>query len=328
MGILWSICIPTYNRAAYLKRNLDCLLREINEQNSSLIEVLVSDNASTDDTEDVVRAVIQRGLKVAYIRNVENIGSDANFLQCVQCASGKYVLLLGDDDILLPGAVSALVQILQEDEYGVVYLTSTGVELEDKDIPQVDVHHVCKEVYTDANDFLHRVSFIITFMSGNIFNKRLLNQQINYADFCGSNFVQVPLYITAALNAKKNVFLSQFFVGVTEENGGGYGIFDVFGRKFNEILRKMIPYGLSEVTIQKINNELLRRHFSYLMVANKKQKTYVPEKIDALKQMYGKNWRFWVFDYPVYWLPYPLAAGYYFCERVVNKLIKVFLHHL
>src|ERR1035438_7055720 len=56
----------------------------------------------------VVQDFVSRGLRVRYIRNTQNIGADANFLQCFEQALGKYVWLFSDDDLIVPGGLAKI----------------------------------------------------------------------------------------------------------------------------------------------------------------------------------------------------------------------------
>ena len=89
----FTIGIPTYNRAGFLRRALEAAC----EQTSDDVEVLVSDNASTDNTEAVVRSF---GDRVRYHRNPTNIGLWRNFGQGADPAGGDYLAWLQDDDLI------------------------------------------------------------------------------------------------------------------------------------------------------------------------------------------------------------------------------------
>jgi len=94
-GLLVTIGIPTYNRAdGYLRQALESALNQTYKN----IEVIVSDNCSTDNTEAVVRAFSDQRLR--YFRHDENIGANNNFNFCVEQARGDYFLLLHDDDMI------------------------------------------------------------------------------------------------------------------------------------------------------------------------------------------------------------------------------------
>ena len=90
----FSILIPTYNRAAYLKECINNLLK----QSFHDFEIIISDNNSDDDTPSVVEQY--KDTRIRYVRQKENIGAVRNFLFLAGQALGKYIILHQDDDLL------------------------------------------------------------------------------------------------------------------------------------------------------------------------------------------------------------------------------------
>lgn len=93
-----SICIPTWNRVDFLKENVEQILNELQKIPNFAIEVVISDNASTDETQKYCENLVSENSFVTYKRNANNIGANANFQQVIELASGEYTWLLGDDD--------------------------------------------------------------------------------------------------------------------------------------------------------------------------------------------------------------------------------------
>lgn len=93
----FSILIPTYNRAAFLRNCLESLL----VQDLDGVEVIVGDNASTDETPQVVEAYAR--VVTRCVRHERNLGALANFEAIGKLASGRFVVLHQDDDYLAPG---------------------------------------------------------------------------------------------------------------------------------------------------------------------------------------------------------------------------------
>ena len=116
---LLTIAIPTYNRSELLIELLNCLREQIRGQPG--VRLLVSDNASTDGTQKVIEEELLRGTQLDYVRNQNNIGPDANFLQCFERATGKYVWIISDDDLLRPGTVATVVSYLERDEFDAMH---------------------------------------------------------------------------------------------------------------------------------------------------------------------------------------------------------------
>jgi len=116
--MILSFCIPTYNRCAYLVRNLKILIEQIEQtQKIGLIEICISDNASTDGTEDEVSKIINNNssLSIKYSKNTKNLGPDCNFLGVMKMATGEYSILWGDDDFLREGGLNRIFNLI---DYG------------------------------------------------------------------------------------------------------------------------------------------------------------------------------------------------------------------
>ena len=107
-----SILIPTFNRAGYLRQAIESALR----QDYSNLEVIVSDNASTDDTREVV-SKFSADPHLRYHRNNVNLGMIGNWRQAVRdLATGDWFLLLSDDDYLIDDAyISKAMKIAEGD---------------------------------------------------------------------------------------------------------------------------------------------------------------------------------------------------------------------
>lgn len=106
-----SFCIATYNRADFLEATLDSIIA----QATSECEIVVSDNASTDNTEQVVAERARRFPRLRYFRQERNQGIDRNFDRAVELASGEYCWPLPDDDLLKADAVATVLGAMHAD---------------------------------------------------------------------------------------------------------------------------------------------------------------------------------------------------------------------
>ena len=92
--ILLSLCIPTYNRALYLKNSIETIICQ-NEFKTGEVEIIISDNASSDDTEKIGREYADRFENILYFRNERNIVND-NFPLALSRANGILRRLCND----------------------------------------------------------------------------------------------------------------------------------------------------------------------------------------------------------------------------------------
>ncbi|MBU3706914.1 MAG: glycosyltransferase family 2 protein [Mycobacterium sp.] len=107
-----SICVPTFNRARYLDALLQDLCAHIGELGYTY-ELLIGDNASTDRTAEVVQKY-EQVLSIRYVRRSENAGAYGNLSLLLGAASGRYVIYVADDDLLIPDALGRHIAYLED----------------------------------------------------------------------------------------------------------------------------------------------------------------------------------------------------------------------
>lgn len=106
-----SVGIPTFNRASDLER----AVRSALAQEHDALEVIVSDDASTDATPDVGAALAAQDNRVRFVSQPQNLGHAANYDWVLQHARGEYFMWLSDDDWIDPNYVSRCLAALDAD---------------------------------------------------------------------------------------------------------------------------------------------------------------------------------------------------------------------
>lgn len=266
---LLTIAIPTWNRVAFLALNLERLSQE-GRNYWGMVEVLVSDNASSDGTPRVVADAIAGGMPIRYIRNAENIGSDANIAQCFNLAQGKFVLILGDDDLLVDGALPFLLERLAIGAYGVVCLRPYGFESDfRKEYPGSGGR---ERIFCDAGAFLAAIGPLMTLISSCVISKSML-PKVDARQFCGDNLVQVHLVLRAALAAKENLFVDQYLIACKRNNSGGYDFSQVFVSNLGAVLDSCKSLGLTESAILAIERRFMLAYYPFYLLRQRLSKS-------------------------------------------------------
>lgn len=106
-NVLVSICIPAYNAERFIAETLESALH----QDYPHLEIVVSDDCSTDRTPEIVASYQARGVR--WIRQAENLGMTRNMNAAIRASQGKYVCELDSDDILEPTFVSSLIGVME-----------------------------------------------------------------------------------------------------------------------------------------------------------------------------------------------------------------------
>jgi glycosyltransferase involved in cell wall biosynthesis len=124
-----AVVISTFNRAAFVERNVDWVLRQIDSSGLPVVCIVV-DNASTDDThERLARHFGHPAFR--YVCNPSNVGMLGNLRVCSALDSAKHVWLIGDDDFILPGALQRVVETVRANPRLPLMLHNFGVYFRD-----------------------------------------------------------------------------------------------------------------------------------------------------------------------------------------------------
>jgi len=178
---LLSIAIPTYKRAAVLKKQLIDLIEKVRPHD---IAIYISDNASPDNTQEVIEEMKAKYQFLYSNRNEKNVGADRNFEKVLKMSSSKYTWLFGDDDTIDDGGIEKVLKILDKDiSYDLVIVNGL---IHNK--TALLKPYLKTKIYKEHNKLLEDLWLTMTWMSTLI----LSNEMIKNANFCkyyDTNFV-------------------------------------------------------------------------------------------------------------------------------------------
>lgn len=159
-----SICIPTYNRGKIVYRTVSNILKSSRED----IEVVVSNNCSTDDTEELLLQIKDSRFK--YFKNDYNNGAD-NLVSVLTYAQGEYLLLQSDEDEIVLANLPKYISVLREHSPAVL-LGTAAVDRKRyiyNGLHDVSLGYPALDVYGFGN----------TYMSGYIYNAQILKKVLD-----------------------------------------------------------------------------------------------------------------------------------------------------
>ncbi len=333
MSKLLSICIPTFNRANYLKL---CLSQFCKQMAPFLdeVELLVVDNHSTDHTKDIVADIQKQFPFVSYYRQEQNVGADGNFYWCFKHAAGIYVWIFGDDDILLDHKLKVVMGLLKNNQPDVVYLGGYAFSGDDylleapknkPILPKPDI-----EFDLSKEKFLNKVHYNMTFATANIVNKSILPQSFNCEPFLGLNLIHTCWIFEALILGSKFAVINEKAIAAKTNNTGGYKLFETFSENFNKIIQYyIIERGMNFNIKRKLQFNLLLSFFPQFILHNKdvnKNNTFINENpMLQLKLVFGNNIWYYLFVYPTLKLNYKFGVLYNkYVLKNINRVINAF----
>jgi abequosyltransferase len=309
---LLTIAIPTFNRSACLTQLLEVLAPQL--VGESRVELMISDNQSQDDTPAVVESFRQKGLVLTYIRNETNIGSDANFLQCFEQASGKYMWLVGDDDIILPDALARILPVLAAADYTLVYLCPYSFRSDYAAEWTPDKFRRFAQSVPNGLPFIRKVGTTIAFISAMIINKDTYRtaKRLDLKSLVGSNLIHLGWLLPALKAGGTSLVVWDRLLAARAGNSGGWGICRVFGDSLTEVLK--VTLAGSQDIAAEIVNRTLRNWFPLMIMEMRRDTAGAMNDEDFRKELeprYGGNWRHWIYVFPVAALPLWAARAWY-----------------
>lgn len=250
--VLLSICIPTYNRSKILLQSIDSIVRQKVYQEGN-IEIVVSDNASTDNTKELIESLDIMNLH--YYRNDVDV-TDKNFPLVLNRANGVYRKLSNDTLIYEDGSLQKMINIIKEkvDTKPVMFFLNGNVKMKTES---------CVDVSMDK--FFSKVSYWSTWIGGfGVWAEdiSLLSDDI----FAGAETKLWQTYVLLKLASKKSACCIYNYklcnVVPKSFNNFTYSIYQIF---YINLPGLLLPYlekqEISNKTYHQVKRDLITKFF-------------------------------------------------------------------
>ncbi len=145
--IMFSVEVLTYNQKEYIAQTLQSI---IDQEHNYRYEILVSDDCSTDGTQDVIKEFQKKYPDVVKpVYNENNLGAMANYYATVARAKGKYLMGCAGDDYWLPGKVKKQIEFMERNlDFAICYGKADCIDLARGRVKQIGAGYVSfKDLY-------------------------------------------------------------------------------------------------------------------------------------------------------------------------------------
>ncbi len=206
-----SIVIPTYNRAYVLKFTLSLLVEQVSRHLED-VDFIVCDNASNDDTQEIMKTMCSTYPFVQYIIYKDHVEVGDSIKRSASNAKGKYLLLWSDDDIPSQFLVDMVLDTLKRHP-DLGCLCFNRIEGDSQDVLPIKSLYLTRkdfyefeEKYDDSSTFIEKYFCDMSFMSQNVINMDCWNKgsENKTEGFWGFEFM-IPLL--AGLRNKQCLYL-------------------------------------------------------------------------------------------------------------------------
>lgn len=226
-----SICIPHYNRRECLQELLDSITNQTDDPHQ--VEICISDDASSDDSENLIREYQKQHPNVIYYRFPEHVGYDRNLLNSVSIASGDYCWLTGNDDKIEQGAVNLITKRLKEQENitmlnlnGWRYDSHLKVRLSDMVDKGLNKKALQSDrLFNSLEDILSLFGDSMGFLGENIVKRSSWNDVVSSSDLSrysgfGLFYIHVAIFLNMLQRNPSLLYIHQQCIGYRSDNDG------------------------------------------------------------------------------------------------------------
>jgi glycosyltransferase involved in cell wall biosynthesis len=251
---LLSICIPTYNRASYLKKSIESIISQ-KEFIDEKVEIIISDNASSDDTQSVVACYTSKYKNIHYFKNEKNV-RDQNFPIVLSEGNGLLRRLSNDTSIYKPDALYQICKVIENN-------------LQDR--PYIFWAEGCGKIkeqlkFFNFRDGITDVSFYITAISCfSVWENECIDIK-NDISGCELSLWQVRKSLEIMHKADKVLVFNEKTLNIqpVKNKDISYGLFKVF---YNNYFYLLSPY-FQNASLVESDREYLEKDLLYNFFTN------------------------------------------------------------
>lgn len=283
-NILLSICIPTYNRSNIIDKSLENYVND--PAFSEQVEIVISDNCSTDDTEKQIAKYTNKYNNIKYNRLQRNIGAEYNVIEVLSMGKGLYLKLMNDAISLKPGMLKSMLEILnvRKNEMKPIFFYQ-------------NIHFLNSNraiTCSNLNELISNTSFLITWI-GNFGIWRNDFDLMEDKDRCADLLFPHTDWALRLMD-KKHEFILLFddhYNVAIPKSKGGYNIFKTFAVDYLSMFDEYIKSSTLNRRIYNTEKFRLFRYFLiglYRKLVILKDENLIYEKENAINYLM-KNYR-------------------------------------
>lgn len=300
---LLSICIPTFNRKNELSRLLSSIIPQCVGRS---VEIVVSDNASADETQIMCNEFAASYPWFNYQRNSNNIGYANNLISVLKAAQGKYLWMLGDDELVNEKAVVNIVSVLTKKKPNLLICNLARLSTQHDNWSlnadfnaAYDMHDLSlNELLTITGGWVSLISVNIL-LADRFYDWLNSHNSSNYTDYVG---LEITLH-SGALG--KCSVLSETLVGRKKEPflANRFDRIETYAIDFIRPLNYMVKNG--KIT-SKVRNSIVRQMYFGMLGFKLIHMKMSGRELPPLKQWLSEHYRvpmFWVFTLPLLVMP-------------------------
>lgn len=316
-----TIGIPTFNGSKFISEAIESVLSNLYPEIEDRLEILISDNASTDTTSEIVSSYVTKYPQlISYYRNDINIGFDANIEEVFKKARGEYVEVLGDDDFLKNKSLRKIFTTI--DSYPNISVVLVAVSFLNQNTHQ-EIEGLKFEndvLCADGNAFFQLSKWGTAAISSIIIKKSDWIEQ-NLEKYYGTQWIHIAAIMNILKKDKRAYIVSDNLVTVRVANARwetNFGNQLKAGMDHLRLFSGLLDLEYDYKTFEFYLNDRFNKNFrDVLTLRARRLKDNVPTAL-LMIQFFKKKPMFWLLHLSFLLMPYPL---YQLIRALYKRLI-------
>ncbi|HKV05093.1 MAG TPA: glycosyltransferase family 2 protein [Candidatus Acidoferrales bacterium] len=311
---LLSICVPTFNRASYLRETLESLLPQLGPD----VELLVYDTGSTDGTPQLIEVFKRRCPSLRSFYLPDRRGFDEALLLLLGEARGEYVWYFGSDDVLNAGAIDAIRRriLASPARPSLVFLNHEIVDNEGRLLIPSNLGRTQDCEFTDGRASVPWLALHLGYISACIFRRDPALSLERAREFEGSMWMGVHLNLWSISRGGPALYVGRPMIRARRNPGNIYNYGEIFCRNASRVFWDARRSGIPWLTIYRAMNRTVR--LFYLRFSVSRRCDASAEFDRAFPAMLRTCW-----PYPWFWLlVVPVRLSPSWLVRAVRRRLR------
>lgn len=314
-----SICIPTYNRCQCLKESLDSLWTAVEGFNDR-VEIVISDNASPDETKEVVLGFADKFKNLKYYKNNENIGATRNIFKVLSHAEGEYVWVFGDDDKILARSISLFFELIEKKYDFIIFNYSIWSKdfSSQKISSNIRLKNDCE--FKSGDEVLEKMGTQPGYISCVLYKRQIFTQFPDFERdlFIDYGYPQLYMFYRGIFPDKKGLYVSEPLVQNRSDNSKGFNWYKFNVEGLSKILNNLVSLGYSRQSSRKTQNYIIFNYIFWHILVMKRDGVRVLNHFPLMFKYYKGYFLFWLAVVPCLLIP-PKLLGFIYHLRMKFK---------
>jgi glycosyltransferase involved in cell wall biosynthesis len=295
-----SICIPTHNRAIYLREALQSIFESVKGYEDR-VELVISDNASTDETAAIVKGFQRSYPMLRYMRNEKDIGGNRNCAHIARMATGSYVWVFGDDDKVAPDAIPMVLKKIRSGHNLIICNFATYTESFARRVRASFYSPNARQRVRDHNELLATYHLTLGYVSCVVMHKSVVANLLrpDFDQYIDYGFPLLHAIYAGVSNHCDAALIPESIVLNRSAKNEGFNWCEYYVRYPASIFETLKQSRYSSSSVRAAKNGTILEYIFPQLVRQKSQGQSVSDIYRGLRLNYRDCWTFWLLCLPV-----------------------------